>query len=164
MGSLTDAIMSSLGGTGTVTERLKTVDLSWKYGAGSLADRKNLYLPGPGSLTDREKAWWEAGNPTIPANTPVLNGVAGPGSGQITANWSIPTDGGSRITAFNVYVYESGTNTLQGSWTVNSGTATTYTTPLGGLVTGKSVYHVVGATNAKGSATYANFANVMVVP
>lgn len=80
---------------------------------------------------------------------PALSGTAGVATASLT--WTVPADGGSAITGYNVYRgATSGTEALL----VGLGVVTTYddTTAL----TGSTYYYVVTAVNAVGESVWSN--------
>lgn len=80
---------------------------------------------------------------------PVLSATAGTAS--VSLSWTVPADGGSPITGYNVYRgVSAGTETLL----VPLGVVTTYVDTT--AVTGTTYYYVVTAVNAEGESVWSN--------
>lgn len=80
---------------------------------------------------------------------PVLSATAGTAS--VSLSWTVPADGGSPITGYNVYRgVAAGTETLL----VSLGVVTTYVDTT--AVTGTTYYYVVTAVNAEGESVWSN--------
>jgi hypothetical protein len=80
---------------------------------------------------------------------PVLSATAGTAS--VSLSWTVPADGGSPITGYNVYRgVAAGTETLL----VSLGVVTAYVDTT--AVTGTTYYYVVTAVNAEGESVWSN--------
>lgn len=84
----------------------------------------------------------------VPGTPTELRAV--PGNGSITASWKVPTNPGTLMDGFGVFVFDSnGVYTEKSAWTC--ATCSSATVP--GLVNGRTYYAVVYAHNANGWGT-----------
>ena len=101
----------------------------------------------------RAQGFEVSGTAPVPVATapeaPVLSATAG--TALVSLSWTVPADGGSPITGYNVY---RGDTTLTEVLLVSALTATTYddTTAL----TGSTYFYVVTAVNAVGESVWSN--------
>jgi predicted phage tail protein len=85
-------------------------------------------------------------------DAPVLSATAG--TALVSLSWTVPADGGSAITSYNVYRGDTtGTETLL----ISALTGTTYDDTT--AVTGSTYYYVVTAVNAVGESAWSNEAS-----
>ena len=83
-----------------------------------------------------------------PPEAPVLSATAG--TALVSLSWTVPADGGSPITGYNVY---RGDTTLTEVLLVSVPTGTTYADA---ILSGSTYYYVVTAVNAVGESVWSN--------
>jgi hypothetical protein len=98
-------------------------------------------------------ATWVLAVPGVPLDV----GVA-PGNGSLTMTWRAPTNPGTRIDGYAVYVYGTGGYTGKSVWACGTCTSAV----VSGLTNGTSYYTVAYAHNANGSGEPATSPSVVV--